>query len=171
VPKGGRLTTPEAQSSYKPALATTTAMQTQFPLGVAAGEAKLVNVIVDFAPGAATPQHVHGGPVLATVLSGTVTVHNPGETHVYRTGESWTEFPNNPHHAVNEGAEPARISVAAILPKGAPLTSPVSQPSAPAALPRTGTADNGTLLWLLAIGAAAIIAGMWMLRRAMQRRP
>jgi quercetin dioxygenase-like cupin family protein len=170
VPKGGRLTTPDAQSTYKPALATTTAMQTQFPLGVAAGEAVLTDVIVDFAPGAATPQHVHGGPVLATVLTGAITVHDPDATHVYRAGEFWTEFPNHPHYAVNEGAEMARVSVSAILPKGAALTSPVPQPGTPAALPRTGDVDDWMLPWLLASGAAAIIAGTWVLRRAMQRR-
>jgi quercetin dioxygenase-like cupin family protein len=157
LPKGGRFTIPEAQSSYTPAQPNVITIQTQFPLGVAAGEATLVNVIIDFAPGAATPQHVHGGPVLATVLSGAVTVHNPGETHVYRAGESWTEFPNTPHHAVNEGAEVARVSVAAILPRGAALTTPVSQ--APAALPRTGAADDGMLLWLLLASGTALGVG------------
>jgi quercetin dioxygenase-like cupin family protein len=167
IPKGGRLTTPEAQSAYKPALATTTAMQTQFPLGVAAGEAKLVNVIVDFAPGAKTPEHTHGGPVLATVVAGTITLHEHGGTRVVNAGESWTEVPGNVHYAANEGAETARISVASILPKSAALTTPVSP--APAALPRTGAADSSALLWLLASGAA-IGAGIWIRRYVMRRR-
>jgi hypothetical protein len=54
VPKGRRLTIPEAQSSYTPAVPVVTAIQSQFPLGVAAGEAVLVNAIVDFASGAMT---------------------------------------------------------------------------------------------------------------------
>jgi len=165
IPKGGRLTTPEAQSSYKPALVTTTAMQAQFPLGVAAGEAKLVNVIVDFAPGAKTPEHTHGGPVLATVVAGTITLHEHGATRVINAGESWTEVPGNVHYAANEGAEPARVSVASILPKSAVLTTPVSQ--APAALPRTGAADSRALSdWLVLVAVIGLMAGWWLIRRS-----
>jgi hypothetical protein len=72
------------------------------------------------------------------------------------------------HYAANEGAEPVRVSVASILPKSAALT--ISAAQVPAALPRTGTADDRILLWLLAIGGAAIIAATWALRRATQRR-
>jgi LPXTG-motif cell wall-anchored protein len=164
IPKGGRLTTPEAQSAYKPAIANTTAMQSQFPLGVAAGEAKLVNVIVDFAPGAKTPEHTHGGPVLATVVAGTITLHEHGTTRVVNAGESWTEVPGNEHYAANEGVAPARISVASILPKSAALTTPVAQ--APATLPRTGAADSGT--WLALLAALGLLAGGWLLRRRLR---
>jgi quercetin dioxygenase-like cupin family protein len=167
IPKGGKLTIPETTSPYTPPAATTTAFQAQFPLGVAAGDAKLVNVIVDFAPGAKTPEHTHGGPVLATVVAGTITLHEHGATRVVNAGESWTEVPGNVHYAANEGAEPARISVASILPKSAALTTPVSQ--APAALPRTGAADDGALLWLLASGAV-IGAGVWMRRYILRHR-
>jgi quercetin dioxygenase-like cupin family protein len=167
IPKVGRLTIPEAQSAYKPALATTTAMQSQFPLGVAAGEAKLVNVIIDFAPGSKTPEHTHGGPVLATVVAGTITLHEHGTTRVVNAGESWTEVPGNVHYAANEGTETARVSVAAILPKSAALTTPVSQ--APAALPRTGAADPGALsIWLVLAAVIGLIASgslLWRRRR------
>jgi LPXTG-motif cell wall-anchored protein len=164
VPKGGRLTIPDAQSAYKPATVNTVAMQSQFPLGVAAGDAKLVNVIVDFAPGARTPEHTHGGPVLATVLAGAITLHEHGTTRVVNAGESWTEVPGSQHYAANEGAEAARLSVASILPKSAALTIPVS--SAPAALPKTGATDSAA--WLALVAALGLLAGGWMLRRRLR---
>jgi quercetin dioxygenase-like cupin family protein len=167
IPKSGRLTIPEAQSTSQPALAATTAMQAQFPLGVAAGDAKLVNVIIDFAPGARTPEHTHGGPVLATVVAGTITLYEHGTTRVVTAGESWTEVPGNVHYAANEGGDMARVSVSAILPKSAALTLPVSQ--APAALPRTGVADPRSLSnWLVVTAALGLIAAGALLGRRLR---
>ena len=73
----------------------------------------LTALIVDYAPGAKTPPHRHGSAfVVGYVLSGAIRSQvNGGETHIYHTGESWTEKPGA-HHTVSENAsdtEPAKL--------------------------------------------------------------
>ena len=47
----------------------TTVAQTALPLTVTGGEYALVQVILEFAPGAGVPRHQHGGPVVVTAVS------------------------------------------------------------------------------------------------------
>lgn len=101
----------------------TTAYQAAFPITVPAGEYDLLGTILDFAPGARVPNHVHGGHVLVTVLSGEMTLREKGGEKIIKTGESWTENPGDVHSVVNAGVTSARVMVTILLPKGAERTT------------------------------------------------
>lgn len=122
----------------------------------------VVQLVQDFAPGAATPLHTHPGIVVVTVLSGAITFNvNGGET-VYKEGESFVEVPNQVAQARNTGTAPARVMASFLIPPGAPLS--MAQ-MAPAALPKTGTAAPRILSeWLLLL-VVGLIAGGWLMRR------
>src|SRR3954469_21624991 len=76
-------------------------VQGALPLSVPAGEASIVSVVLDFAPGAQGPEHVHGGPLVVTVLTGAITLNEDGGATTYKAGESWTEMPGHKHTAAN----------------------------------------------------------------------
>jgi quercetin dioxygenase-like cupin family protein len=88
----------------------------------------------DFAPGAWTPVHTHGGPVHVTVLDGALTVRSDGMDHVYKAGESWVELSGDDHpHAVgNTGAVTASAVATTLLPQGATETTNIGSVSIPA---------------------------------------
>jgi quercetin dioxygenase-like cupin family protein len=97
------------------------------------GEFELINLILEFAPGAATPLHTHGGPGIVTVLEGEVVFGVEGKPDmVAKSGEFYLDLPGTPHTAANKGSTPARVSYVIALPKGAPLTTVVggAQPQA-----------------------------------------
>ena len=89
----------------------------------------VVQEVVVFEPGHWTPSHTHGGQAFITVLEGQVTAHpvsgvpddvtdgvfGPGQTYVENPGEYW--------QTGNTGPETAKVMVAFLLPKGAPLTT------------------------------------------------
>ena len=108
---------------------------------------EIVHLVLDFAPGAWTPAHTHGGQGVVTVLDGTMTRRSEGTEAVFRVGESWVE-PGVVHEAGNATANRATVMVTFLLPKGAPLTT-VGAPG----LPNTGAggADRWTLLFWLAV--------------------
>ena len=101
----------------------TTVAQMALPLTVSSGEYALVQVILEFAPGAGIPRHQHGGPVVVTVLTGEVTLQESGTERTVKAGESWTEQPGAAHAAVNRGSEVLRVAVSMLLPKGAEATT------------------------------------------------
>jgi len=74
----------------------------------------LTAFVVDYAPGGASPAHVHSksGFVFAYVVSGAIESQvNGGPKRVYHAGESWYEDPVS-HHNVSRNAsatEPARL--------------------------------------------------------------
>ncbi len=89
------------------------------------GEFELINLILDFPAGAATPVHTHGGSLLVTVLEGEATFAVEGQApKVYKAGESWVEIPGEHGVASNPTAANARLGVVAALPKGAAFTTP-----------------------------------------------
>ncbi|HUG16781.1 MAG TPA: cupin domain-containing protein [Thermomicrobiales bacterium] len=90
---------------------------------------EIVNFVLDFAPGAWTPEHVHGGQLLVTVIEGQMTRRSDGAETVYNPGESWVEMPNHPHSAGNAGTVKAVVFVTALLPVGAALTTVSGTPS------------------------------------------
>ena len=108
-----------------------------------AGPLEVVQSIIDFVPGAATPIHYHSGTAHTTVLAGAITLrHAGGDRHV-GVGESWTDLPGVVHQALNLGDTPASVAVAFVQPKGAMVTVPVPSlespgPTLPRALPDTG---------------------------------
>jgi Cupin domain len=67
--------------------------QTALPVTVNGGDYALVQVILEFAPGARIPRHAHGGPVVATVLAGEITLQESGTERTLKAGESWSEQP------------------------------------------------------------------------------
>jgi quercetin dioxygenase-like cupin family protein len=71
-------------------------------------------VLVEYEPGGSSPAHTHAKSafIYATVLEGAIRSKvNDGPEKIYRTGESWSEYPGD-HHAVSANAsatEPARL--------------------------------------------------------------
>jgi len=85
----------------------------------------LVQLVLDFAPGAFTPQHVHGGPGFVTVLEGEITLRAVGGMeHKVTTGEGWAET-GEVHAGGNRGQSKARVMASFLIPPGAPVTTPV----------------------------------------------
>lgn len=93
------------------------------------GEYEIVQWVLDFAPGAWSPVHIHGGKVLTTVLEGQITRRADGVETVYKTGESFVEMPDHPHQAGNPTNEPVSLWATAVLPAGAALTTVAGTPS------------------------------------------
>jgi quercetin dioxygenase-like cupin family protein len=123
----------------------------------------VVQAIREFAPGAATPYHTHPGIVMVMVVDGDLTFNLEGTDHVYKAGESFVEVPNQVGQARNAGIVPARVMASYLLPQGAPLSTPHAGPMAPAALPKTGTADLRSLSgWLVLVAAIGLITGGWL---------
>lgn len=84
----------------------------------------LVQFFLDFAPGAWTPEHTHGGVGYATVVEGSMVVREKGSEKAYKPGESWAEIPGEYAVVGNPGSSKAVIAVTFLLPKGAALTTP-----------------------------------------------
>jgi len=84
-----------------------------------------IQLIFEYAPGARTPFHIHGGAGLATVLEGEVTVRlkPSGEEKVYHVGEFYSEEVGEVMSAGNDGQTPARVAAMFLLPAGASLTT------------------------------------------------
>jgi quercetin dioxygenase-like cupin family protein len=80
-----------------------------------------VTVVLDFAPGAGVPAHVHGGPTLVTVLDGAITLKENNTEKTYKAGESWTEMPDHVHAVIN-GNNTVRVVVTFLLPVAEPTT-------------------------------------------------
>jgi LPXTG-motif cell wall-anchored protein len=129
-----------------------------------------INLVLDFAPGASTPLHTHGGQGIVTVLEGEL-VHRPegGEERRLRAGESFLETPGQAHIAGNDSQANTRVLFTALLPKGVQLTTvqQASQSAAPpAALPKTGDDDIASQgAWVAVLAAAGLLAAGWLLRR------
>jgi quercetin dioxygenase-like cupin family protein len=83
----------------------------------------LVQLTLDFAPGAFTPLHTHGGQGYITVVAGEITVREKGIEKRYKAGESWAETAGDFHEAGNASTTVARVLASFLLPKGASLTT------------------------------------------------
>ncbi|MGD9890094.1 MAG: cupin domain-containing protein [Dehalococcoidia bacterium] len=100
-----------------------TVHQSAMELAMPTAPMDAVQMVLDFAPGAWTPPHSHGGDVLVTVLAGTMTFRGSSGEQAYQAGETWTERAGEVHAAGNNGSEPARLLATFLLPDGAPLTT------------------------------------------------
>ncbi len=96
-----------------------------FPISVTAGAYDLYDFVVDFPPGTVTPRHVHGGPVVVTVIAGELVLQRAGGDRAVKMGESFLEVPGDVHALANRSAVPARIVAAELIPKGAAETTVV----------------------------------------------
>jgi quercetin dioxygenase-like cupin family protein len=101
------------------------------PLGLDA-DYNTTMITVDLPPNAAQPAttkgqagHRHPGSTYAYVVKGEV-VNRLGDQpeRRFKTGEAWSETPNQPHYIVNASAsEPARLVVVMVTPKAATALS------------------------------------------------
>jgi len=95
------------------------------------GSFDVVQALQDFAPGACNPVHTHAGQVIITVLDGVQVRTGEGSGGgTYTAGQSWVETPGPAHQSCNTGAVNATAMAVFLLPKGAPLSTPVMAPAA-----------------------------------------
>jgi quercetin dioxygenase-like cupin family protein len=83
-----------------------------------------------FAPGGTTGWHVHPGPVLVIVKSGTLTKYSADCTaHTYTAGQAFVEKgPRDENMVRNNGPVPAETIVTFITPPGAPIREDAPAP-------------------------------------------
>ena len=126
LPKGKDVTTVIDTAANIPG--PTVAYQGTYPLpGVAAGEYDLVNLVLDFAPGAEIPLHYHGGPALIVGKDGVLTLRpEGGMEHTVSAGMAMNEKAGARHVMINTGSVDAGIFAAVLLPKGAEVTTLVN---------------------------------------------
>jgi len=98
-------------------------IQSTFEASAPSGAYELVQLVLDFPPGAWTPSHSHGGQVFVTVLGGTISLRGAAGERTYTTGDTWTERPGEHHAAGNATGENVRVLVTSLLPKGVALTT------------------------------------------------
>lgn len=110
----------------------------------------LHHYILDFAPGATSPVHTHGGPTYVTVLSGLMQRWADGVQETFSPGDTWEE-PGVPHAAGNRAQSPASVGVAYLVPKGQAVTHVVEEPRA----------SDGLGLSLEALATRASFAAVW----------
>ena len=159
LPKGQEVTTVvDTQSKIA---GPTVAYQGSYPLpGVAAGEYDLVNLVLDFAPGAQIPLHYHGGPALVVGKNGVLTLRpEGGMEHTVTSGMAVNEKAGARHVMINTGSVDAGIFAGVLLPKGAELTTLVDT-SQPAGMPRTGLSDVMWLGLVVASGFLLLVIGV-----------
>ena len=92
-------------------------------LGIAAGTYDLYAFVVEFPPGSGTPRHIHGGPVVVTVISGELVLQRSVGERILRAGDSVIENPGDVHALINRSATAARIAASELIPKGAAETT------------------------------------------------
>lgn len=126
----------------------------------------VVEQVLDFEPGAATPFHTHPGIGVVTVLEGELTLNRKGADTVYKAGESFVEVPNEVAQARNAGSTRTSVMASFLIPQGAPVSTAQPAPAAPATLPRTGAAD---LPWLIVSIAALVCLACGALARHVVR--
>lgn len=122
VPHG---TKPTAPIAGQPAPATPNKTLYSFTLASPSisGGYSVIQQVLDFAPGAQTPKHRHGGPGVITVLQGEVTLNTDGVTKTYTVGDSFTEIPGQTLQAFNRGSSQLIVVATYLLPDGAQLTT------------------------------------------------
>jgi quercetin dioxygenase-like cupin family protein len=103
-------------------LATTTTVTGQ-KLVLPGRNAQLLVSILDIAPGARLPRHMHPYPRYAYVLQGELVVDYDGSgPKVYGTGEFIVEAVNTWHFGENKGTTPVRLLVIDQVEAGKPAT-------------------------------------------------
>ena len=105
----------------------TIAAESRFDVTNPAQQVQLVQLVVDFPPGAWTSWHTHGGQAINLVLEGEMTLRHAGMEQGYRAGQAWTDSSTQVHAAGNSGAGKARLLTNFLLPQGAPDTIAVQE--------------------------------------------
>jgi quercetin dioxygenase-like cupin family protein len=171
LPRGKDVTTVVDTAANIPG--PTIAYQGTYPLpAVAAGEYDLVNLVLDFAPGAQIPLHYHGGPALLVGKGGELTLRpESGMEHTVTSGMVVNEKAGARHVMINTGSADAGIFAGILLPKGAEVTtlvtaaSPENTPSGqPAGMPSTGESPSFDWFTLVAgLGMLLLMVGVVLL--------
>jgi quercetin dioxygenase-like cupin family protein len=112
-------TVQQGGSSQQPPPGPTKVYESKVAMANPPAQADLIQVLLDFAPGAWTPPHTHGGQTLNTVLDGEITLRENNTEKIFKPGEGWSDTPNQVHAAGNAGATKTSLAVAFLLPKGA----------------------------------------------------
>jgi quercetin dioxygenase-like cupin family protein len=167
VPQGATASIPQPGAPV-PSPAPVTRYLFRTPAIIPTGAYDLAQQVLDFAPGAATPVHTHPGQAIVTVLAGeNLLTYRGVDTH-YTVGDSFVEQPGVVAQARNAGSGPMTVFVAFLLPKGAPLSNPVTTPGLPAT-GGGGTAERLSLPLVTLLGGVLLLAGGWRLRRRLGR--
>jgi quercetin dioxygenase-like cupin family protein len=101
----------------------TTVSITRFEAADLPGPIELVQIVLDFAPGAGVPTHAHGGQTFVTVLEGALALREDDGEQTYRAGQTVVEEPGRFYSASNPTAGNTRLFATYVLPRGAPLTT------------------------------------------------
>jgi quercetin dioxygenase-like cupin family protein len=86
------------------------------------GGYSLIQQVLDFAPGAQTLKHQHGGPGVITVIQGQIALSTDGVEKTYGAGDSFSETPGHNLQAFNRGSTELIVVATFILADGATLT-------------------------------------------------
>jgi quercetin dioxygenase-like cupin family protein len=161
LPKGAELTTVLAKDDTRPG--PTVPFMGTYPITVEAGEYSLVNLVLDFAPGAAIPTHYHGGPAVVVGMSGELTLRPQGAAEKnLRPTDVVQERQGAVHEMINVSSQNAVILAGVLLPKGAELTTLVGtgghSQHTPSGMPRTGSSDWSSLVLLFMAGGLLLVA-------------
>lgn len=124
LPQGGKPTVPVA-GQPAPAVANKAIDTFTAHIPNMSGGYSLVQQVLDFRPGAATPKHRHGGTGVVTVIQGTVTFTADGASHVFQAGQSFTEMPGQTLQTSNRGTTELVLVATFAVPDGAQLTTNV----------------------------------------------
>lgn len=84
-------------------------------------------VVVEYAPGAGSPPHLHPGPVFGYVLEGRVEIGiDQAAPITYSAGDTWYEAPCRTHRVSRNASatDPAKILAFLIVKKGEPILEP-----------------------------------------------
>jgi len=99
--------------------------ESRFAVTNAPLQAEVVQLVVDFPPGAWTSLHTHGGQAINLVLEGEITLRHAGAERPHSAGQAWTDSTGQVHAAGNSGPGKARLLTNFLLPRGAPQTTAV----------------------------------------------
>ena len=102
-------------------------VQSRFDVTNAPLQADVVQLVVDFLPGAWTSWHTHGGQAINLVLEGEMTLRHAGTERAHRAGQAWTDSSGQVHAAGNTGPGKARLLTNFLLPRGAPQITVVQE--------------------------------------------
>ena len=125
VPKGAAVSTPVPGAT---AIGTPVTPKYTYRLTNVAmsGAWDLIQLGQEFATGAWTAKHKHGGKGFITVLEGELTVRAGGTEKVYKAGDTFIEEAGQTIEGGNNGSITARNVAGFMLPQGAVLTTAVT---------------------------------------------
>jgi quercetin dioxygenase-like cupin family protein len=101
----------------------TTVIENRLEMSNPPAPAEVVQLVLDFAPGAWTPMHMHPSPAFVTVLQGEMTLRVAGMDQKFATGQTWVDAADEVHAVGNDTTAPGRILATFVIPKGGTVTT------------------------------------------------